>query len=302
MSHRLRTIRKAVTNLLAEVGSASWPVDPFVVAERKGLEVEIVDFPVLDVFGALILEGGEFRILVSEQCFGEGHRRFTLAHELGHYHIEGHLEELLTAGSGVKTSQAGHFRSQRSPEEREADWFASELLIPKAWGETWLEGQDVSLESLRAFADSFGVSLACAGVRYAELSDQPVAVVLANDGQIEWVAMSRRLRAHKWSRRYWKSEWIPQRSATSDLVRSPEGIKRAETRDGSTLLCEWFEGAPSRLEAAEEVVGLGSYGRTLTVLQAPDLLEPEDLEEESVAAEASRTGDWKDALRGYSLG
>ena len=302
MSHRLRTIRKAATSLLAEVDYNSSPVDPFVVAERKGLEVEVVDFPVPDVFGALLLEGGEFRILISERCFGGGHRRFTLAHELGHYHIDGHLTELLTTGSGIKTSQAGHFRSQKSPEEREADWFAAELLIPEAWGEAWLEGHDISLESLRAFADSFGVSLACAGVRYSELSDQPVAVVLAKSGQIEWLAMSRRIRAHKWSRRYWKSEWVPQRSATSDLAKSPGAIKRSETREGSALLCEWFEGAPSRLEATEEVVGLGSYGRTLTVLHAPDLLDPEDLEEETSAAEASRTGDWKDALRGYTLG
>ena len=82
----------------------------------------------------------------------------------------------------------------------------------------------------------------------------------------------------------------------------PRGRTEFREIPGQNLENSQFEGAPSELEATEEVVGLGSYGRTLTILHTPDLLDPEDLEEETFSSEASRTGDWKDALRGFNLG
>lgn len=302
MSHRERMARKRAVEVLAELGIPDPPVDPFAIARRKELRVEEVDFPTNGIFGALILEDGAFRVLVSRKCFGSGHRRFTVAHELGHYHIEGHLNELIAAGSGIKPSLGGHFRNQRAPEEREADWFASELLVPTAYGTSWVSSRQPTAESLQELADTFGVSLTCAGIRFAELTPAAVAVVLALDGGIEWVAMSDRVRGHRWARKYWKQENAPSHSVTVGLAQSPENVRQGERRDGSALLCEWFEGAPPDLEVEEEVLGLGRYGRTLTLLNIPDLPDPEDFEEAEQEHEESGTGDWRDALRGFRMG
>lgn len=302
MSHRERTIRRLAVEVVDEVGVTNFPLDPTLVAEAKDLRVEEEDFSTEGIFGALILEGGHFRILVSRGCFGSGHRRFTIAHELGHYHIPGHLDELMSAGGGVKPSLGGHFRNQRVPEEREADWFASELLVPTAYGTRWVSSRQPTTESLQELADTFGVSLTCAGIRFAELTSAAVAVILALDGQIEWVAMSDRVRDHRWARKYWKQEDAPSRSVTVGLAQSPESVRQGERRDGSQLLCEWFEGAPPDLEVEEEVLGLGRYGRTLTLLTMPDLLDPEDFEEVQQEHEESGTGDWRDALRGFRMG
>lgn len=52
--------------------------------------------------------------------------------------------------------------------------------------------------------------------------------------------------------------------------------RRAE---GSSYLDDWFDGAP-QVEVNEDVVGLGSYGKTLTVLFTDEDLEDEDDDED----------------------
>ena len=44
------------------------------------------------------------------------------------------------------------------------------------------------------------------------------------------------------------------------------------------MLDEWLDGAP-RMEMKEDVVGLGHYGKTLTVLFTDQVVEPGDPEE-----------------------
>jgi len=41
------------------------------------------------------------------------------------------------------------------------------------------------------------------------------------------------------------------------------------------MLDDWLEGAP-RIELKEDVIGLGHYGKTLTVLHTDQAIEPED--------------------------
>lgn len=297
MGPREREIRKLANAVLEETGPAV-PVDPTVIAEQKGIDVVEVDLP-RDIFGALLYEGSEFKILISRHCHGPGHRRFTVAHELGHYHIDGHLDRLLNGGETLMVSEAGHFRSQKRPEEKEADWFASELLVPVAWATPLVDRGGASLQAIQEIAGTAQVSLTCAGVRFAELSSEATAVVQARDGAVEWTAFSQRIREHAWCKRYWKKEWVPRTSATGLLAAVAEAVRRGEKREGAGLLCEWFEGAPPHIEVLEEVVGLGAYGRTLTLLSAPDLLDPEEVEEEEEEERSHRTGDWKDAMRAY---
>ena len=45
------------------------------------------------------------------------------------------------------------------------------------------------------------------------------------------------------------------------------------------MLDDWLDGAP-RMEMKEDVVGLGHYGKTLTVLFTDEAVEPDDPEEE----------------------
>jgi hypothetical protein len=53
----------------------------------------------------------------------------------------------------------------------------------------------------------------------------------------------------------------------------------------SARLQQWF-GGDRQLEISEDVIGLGRYGKTLTVLHDIDLPEPEDEDDEATLIES----------------
>ena len=159
MGQREREVRSAATALLDEVGYSTTPIDPFDIARSKGIRIEERAGLPRDVFSAMYKDASGFGIVISKACYGLGHRVFTAAHELGHYHIEGHLEEMFVAGNGQVLSVGGHFRSRKDPKEREADWFASELLAPRALARPVVLDLPGTIDNLSLFADQFGVSL-----------------------------------------------------------------------------------------------------------------------------------------------
>lgn len=71
-----------------------------------------------------------------------------------------------------------------------------------------------------------------------------------------------------------------------------EGMRKdvlsAKKHCGETRLGEWF-GGPMGIELEEEVLGLGSYGFTLTVLSSETQLSQPDDEDEEANLERSWT-------------
>lgn len=292
-------VRRRARELLSDHGLNSVPVDVEHIIRARGLQ--IVEVPSIrpGVFGAFYLDGAEAGIMVSHECYTPGHRRFTLAHELGHFVLDGHAEELLPAGATLAVSLGGDFRDQRSRVEREADTFAAELLMPRA--SVVAIARDGSLMAVKGIARVCEVSLSSAAIRMSDLVDEPVAIILSFDGAIQWYATSPPLRGHGWARGSLKGEWCPPRSATRRLMESNEREHRdAESVTQSLLLCEWFPGAPSMLRVDEECVVLGRSGRILTVLRPIELPPVEALDEER-QREADRRDqdDWRSAMRAW---
>ena len=106
MNQREHEVRRCATELLDELGVDVPPVDPVWIARQEGLSVEEKQLST-GVFGALWKRGDSFGIIVSQSCPTIGHRRFSLAHELGHYHVDGHVDRRRGLGpsdrSGLKT-------------------------------------------------------------------------------------------------------------------------------------------------------------------------------------------------------
>lgn len=301
MSRREDVVRSYAIELLDEVGVRGPPVDPDRVAAEKELEVEErAGFPE-DVYGALWRKGNRFGIDISTSCPTQGLRNFSVAHELGHFHIDGHLDYMLGLGDGQAPSLGSHFRDQQDKHEREADWFASELLMPVRFAGDLVLDREPSVTSIQHLADRFEVSLTAASIRYTNLTDQAVCVVLSYEGQIEWVSSSDRIREHRWGRRYMKRELIPKSSAAHGLAMDEGRLLRADEATSSGLLCEWFDEAPGNLEVEEESIGLGRYRRVLTLLWARDLPDPDTLKETQQETDSGER-DWRDALRGFEMG
>ena len=298
MNRREREIRGCAGELLSNLGLCDPPVDPDWIAHEVGLNVrQEVLSP--GVFGAMWKRGNDFGIIISPSCPTVGHRRFSVAHELGHYHVDGHVEAMFTRDTETVESVGGLFRDRKDRYEREADWFASELLAPTALCVSRIRERNAGIERIRALADEFETSLSMMAIRYAEVTTRAVASILSREGQIEWAACSERIREHGWSWGLRKRDLVPPSTATSRLGGGTAARLIGVTGSDSGLACEWFEGAPPDLELEEDVVGLGSFGRLLTILLIPDLPDPEEL---AMVSDDAEPQDWRDSLRGYRMG
>jgi Zn-dependent peptidase ImmA (M78 family) len=142
---------KDAIELLEETWDGELPVDPVRIAKELGVEVLGVSFK-KDVSGALVKKEGETdpTILLNKED-GRTRKRFTCAHELGHY--------ILRSAEPRPRYEYVDYRDQSSStgtieEERYANSFAASLLMPEPAVRA-LHGRDLPAFRL---AKRFGVS------------------------------------------------------------------------------------------------------------------------------------------------
>lgn len=276
---RERVARRAARDLLHEIGWTSLPVDPLTIAASKRPPITIIEreFP-SEVYGACGLMEGRFVIAISLDCPTPQHRRFTAAHELGHYHLDGHVEQMFARGISWVPSTGSHFQDGANQVEREADFFASELLMPEPLVRPLVRGTP-TLRQVRNLASRCDTSLSAAAITVTRLTGEPLAIIVSKGGVVEWPAFSPALAAYPWARPRLKGAWAPPRSGVRRLGQDRAAVEEGATIDDEGLLCEWFPGAPSKVEVVEESIGLGRYGRVLTVLRPGGLPDPDDEQE-----------------------
>jgi len=248
------------------------PVDPFAIATAHGIEVKEYDAEAPGFSGALIRRADTFCICYASHIRNPGFRRFTVAHELGHYFLPGHPEHLL-AQSDTHRSRAG-FASD-DDYEAQADHFAACLLMPRDEFVAAAREQECGLSAVSALQSRFEVSLTAASIRYAALTEYAVAAILSDGASILSCNLSEELAAVPGVRHLRRASAIANQTATRRCVRSAGGhIATIRAEDCVNLRC-WFDDAPD-VDAYEQVVGLGGYGRVLTILS----VDTADLDDE----------------------
>lgn len=287
--------REMARQVIEEHNVTTWPLIPEAIADRENLPVEVVGGFPANTYGALYKNDHGFKIILSAGCHTEGQRRFTLCHELAHYFIDGHVDVLFDGGSEVHMSDTSHFRGNKEWYEVEADAFAAELLVPMRAARKVLSQAGPGLAAVRAVETTFATSLVCAGVRYANLTFDHASVILSRGKVIEWASCSPSMMQHDWARARKKGDWAPPRSMTYALARSVGRVEAGEEGSAEGTLAEWFDGAPD-VRVSEEVVGLGPYGRVLTVLTCATLPSADALRATEDRLRTQK-GDWRDAVR-----
>ncbi len=114
------------------------------------------------------------------------------------------------------------------------------------------------------------MSLTSTAIRYARLVTEPVAVILSMSGKVLFSIMSPTLRAQRNLTWLKKGNGVPASTLTVQFSGDTANVQNAQTACGYATLDDWFDGPDT--EVSEEVIGLGEYGRTLTVLRAESLL------------------------------
>lgn len=256
------------------------PVDPIAIAEKHGIIVEAKPASDVGVSGMLIKYGNHFGIAYATHIDVEGFQRFSIAHELGHYLLPGHHESILPK-DGVHQSRAGFISADKY--EREADHFAAGLLMPRGLFAKEIDKRKSGFEAIHEIAEVCKTSLTATAIRYTEFTPDPVAAVLSEGTRIDWCFMSDELK--EVGRIDWpkKGQPVPRDSVTHSFNKNLEKIKNGETEEGNSSFVDWFGGSRD-FEIVEEVIGLGGYGKTLTVLTITE--DVEELEEQDELVES----------------
>lgn len=204
-------------------------------------------------------------ILFDETIPISGRINFTLGHELGHYLL--HRNEL----NEFKCGQ-GDLLDYDSPEsrqrEKEANKFASYLLMPIDDFRTQIQGQRISVDLLGHCADRYGVSFTAATLKWLEFTDETAMLAVARDDFICWSYSSqsaRRLGIH-----------FPRGTPVPPVSRDHIGQQDLDARNDSRRVSQgvWHP----TLEAEETVIVSDRFDMAIFLVRFPagSLVEHEE--------------------------
>lgn len=168
---RSRNPRTRAAEVLKDSGVTSRPVPVDIIAQQKGIALRYM--PLDDSLSGMIFMHEDTPTIVVNSLHHPNRRRFTVAHELGHFELH-----MAAIGTDVHVDKRFLARDTNSStgfdvKEVEANRFAAELLVPREMLVEELRGRTVDLEMddelLGELADTFGVSKQMMTIRVGEL-------------------------------------------------------------------------------------------------------------------------------------
>ncbi|WP_375393495.1 ImmA/IrrE family metallo-endopeptidase [uncultured Sphingomonas sp.] len=246
------------------------PVDIETFARSVGI-LEFRDLEVDGFVGALMTDLEKTKgIILSAAGMPTPRRRFTVAHELGHFLIAAHRGDKQCTSKDLMEMRR---ETLHQKEEAQANRFASGLLMPKPWFVAQTDGLGPPrIEHLRSLADTYGVSLEAAGNRYAELTPEACAFVFLRNGRVRYARPSRTFPA---------LGIRPGDAAPSDCAHSATGAARTDVATAA----DWLRPDPRprqpfiRLQILDQVNGFQTALLHIDTAQQDDDEEEDDLVE-----------------------
>lgn len=208
-------------------------------------------------------------IAVKSTMREETRKRFTIAHELGHLLLPGHDDYGVCSMEVIE-----NWARDVKVREREANAFASELLMPLGLVMQMVKAQEPSFTVIERLAAAFHTSLTASAYRFATVTPYAVALVWSQAGQVRWAKRSEEFK--EWLR--WR-EAVDARTFAADLVSGqsvPPGF-HAVPADA------WLESGGADSTLLEESRLLPGYDAVLSLLWARDPLPGRDDGDEALS-------------------
>lgn len=178
-------------------------------------------------------------------------KRFSTAHELGHFVLNhrGYSLEIVC-------SEDDMMNWYKKDDETEANFFASELLMPESLVKKRCDVKKVSFEPVGKIAEDFRTSLTAAAIRFVRFCPEPCALVCSENYFAKWC--------------YTSDDWkffIPLKTKLDNRTLAADYFAGKEMYD-KPLEIEaeaWIENRRVK-EITEHSIALGHYGLVLTLL------------------------------------
>lgn len=151
-------------------------------ALARDLRLSIFEVDSKSFDGALLRSSRKHtgRILLRRGFREDGRRRFTIAHEIGHYLLHGEMQK------PCSPLVIESWKQDQPKPELEADTFASELLLPTKDVVCYVAKRWPSLQVVIDIAETFGTSMMAAARKFCDVAPQACAVVWSTKRQIRW--------------------------------------------------------------------------------------------------------------------
>lgn len=161
---------------IAESNIANNKVDLIKIADSQS--ITIIDGHYEHYFvGQLVFDCGDFFIHLNYDHLTDKdapRTRFTLAHEFGHYFIKEHCCLLK---KGISLHKAIMAENGKSLFEREANYFASNLIMPANRFVNLSAGFELGIDSILNLKSIFSTSIESTAIRYTELDIAPCLLI-----------------------------------------------------------------------------------------------------------------------------
>ncbi len=178
-------------NTLVTMWGQRFPVDVRVIATEYStrfsdpiLKIAEAEMPGFEgALGPLKKRGG-WGILYNPLIRSTGRINYTLGHEFGHYLCHRHQEP-----AGFQCGESDVLGATVT-QEREADQFASYLLMPLNDFRKQIGNQKMTLDLLRHCSDRYDVSFTASALKWLESTNLCAAVAVATNGYVLWCRRS----------------------------------------------------------------------------------------------------------------
>lgn len=112
-------------------------------------------------------------------------RRFTIAHELGHFLITTHQSKY-----NCNSYDLSNYYDKTNIQEIEANQFAAELLMPEKYFYIEIHNKTPSYALFQSLTDKFESSLTSTLIRYKDFTEESIAIVMSINSIIAWASRS----------------------------------------------------------------------------------------------------------------
>lgn len=149
------------------------------IAHANNLKVRYAN---LDGCAANIVGYGDRGVITVDKSSSMGRKRFSLAHEIGHWIYDRNRGVNMCKSTDMGRSWSG--KSKFNPIERRANEFAAELLLPRDWFISACREKPTSFDSVTELAAIFNSSLSATALRFVEIGDAPSMLLYFNGNRM----------------------------------------------------------------------------------------------------------------------
>lgn len=265
--------RVAAVDLLRSLGITE-PTEIDICAIAQSTGATVVEKPVTGCEARIIGYGERAIIVVNSESISS-RKRFSAAHELGHW-----MRDAGTIGLGCTPEAL--IGSREANAETRANRYASDLLMPQFMFQPRAKERPITFETASALADTFQTSLTATSIRLVDYGSYPAMLICSDSQRVRWFCRGADVPGTLWPQG-------PGRTTFADELL--KGTSRGRRTSGHVYADQWFSSVPTH-SVHEDSCRISSE-LVLTLLWWDDESPLVEIQEEQERREYRRA-DWGD--------